>query len=145
MVSVRLLPKRFFFFEMVLCAVATCNVRSGRDKDVAFFGFPESPNLRKAWIWKCGRKGFKPSKHAKVCEAHFVDSDVIVSRSFADSLNFCQKLRLRLKPDAIPSIIPKPKKISKLLQKKNKSPRKPKALEKRQRLKVIVFLRLGYV
>ena len=103
---------------MVLCAVATCNVRSGRDKDVAFFGFPESPNLRKAWIWKCGRKGFKPSKHAKVCEAHFVDSDFIVSRSFADSLNFCQKLRLRLKPDAIPSIIPKPKKISKLLQKK---------------------------
>ena len=144
MVSVRLLPKRFFF-EMVFCAVATCNVRSGRDKDVAFFGFPESPNLRKAWIWKCGRKGLKPSKHAKVCEAHFVDSDFIVSRSFADSLNFCQKLRLRLKPDAIPSIIAKPKKISKLLQKKNKSPRKSKALEKRQRLKVNVFLRLGYV
>ena len=120
---------------MVMCAVATCSTRSGRD-NVAMFTFPKEPKLRKAWIFKCRRKNYKPSKHAKICEYHFVDSDFVLSRSFAVSVGFNEKFNLQLKPEAIPSLIPEPKSTSTLLRKKKKSPRKSKAVAKRRRLKV---------
>ena len=115
---------------MVICAVATCNARSGRDP-VNFFRFPQNKELRHAWIFKCRRKNFCPSKYARVCSQHFVESDFAISQSFASSVGYGNKLHMRLKPDAIPSIIPEPKGAD-----KRKSPRKSKAQEKRNRLKV---------
>ena len=110
---------RFFFFillfyllltfyctiKMVMCAVAACSTTSGKD-NVAMFSFPKAPELRKGWIFKCRRKNYKPSKHAKICEYHFDDSDFVISRSFAASVGFNEKFNLQLKPDAkSPSIL----------------------------------------
>ena len=76
---------------------------------------------------KCRRKNHKPSQYAKVCEKHFIDSDFVKSRSFAASMGYTQKLRLQLKSDAVPSVIPKPEVISTPLRKKHKSPKKIKS------------------
>ena len=121
--------------KMVMCAVATCSTRSGRD-NVSMFHFPNDPKLRKAWVFKCRRKNYKPSKHARICEYHFADSDFVISRSFAASVGFKEKFNLQLKPDAIPSLIPEMKSTSTPSRKKKKSPRKPKAVAKRIRIKV---------
>jgi len=121
---------------MVLCAVATCNNRSGRNKNVAFFCFPKNSKLRRAWIYKCWRKKYRPSQHAKVCEHHFIDSDFILSRSFAASLGYNEKFRLQLKPDAIPSIFGESRLTSTTSRKKKKSPRKSNAMIKRRKLEV---------
>ena len=69
-------------------------------------------------------------------EEHFDDSDFVISRSFAASVEFNEKFNLQLKPDAIPSLIPEPKSTCIPLRKKKKSPRKSKAVAKRRRLEV---------
>ena len=115
--------------EMVLCAVATCNSRSGRDKSVEFFAFPKTSKLRKAWVDKCRRKNYKPSEYAKICEHHFVDSDFVMSRAFAASVGFTQKFLLRLKPGAIPTVISESKLTSTPLRKKKNHQESPKLLK----------------
>ena len=121
---------------MVICAVGTCNSRSGRDKRIAFFSFPKKLDLRRIWILKCQRKYFSPTTHSKVCEKHFTESDFVLSCSFAKSLGYEKTLRLQLKPEAIPTVIPEFKKTVKL---KTKSPRKSKALEKRRQIEVCIM------
>ena len=91
---------------MVICAVLSCNTRSGQDKNVAFFAFPKKEQLRQLWISKCKRKHFIPTQHSRVCEKHFLDSDFKMSRSFALSVGFTQRFLLQLKPNAVPTIIP---------------------------------------
>ena len=117
---------------MVIFAVATCDSRSGRDK-VAFFSFPKNKELRRIWIFKCKRKYYSPSEDAKICEKHFTDSYFVMSSSFAASVEFNGKLRLKLKPDAVSTIIPEPKTV---LVKKKKSPQKSKAIAKRRHIEV---------
>ena len=126
---------------MVLCAVATCNTRSGRDKNVGLFHFPKNPAVRRAWIFKCQRKNYKPSKYARICEKHFVESDFVTSRSFAASIGYNRQFPLRLKPEAIPSVFPAPKNSFQ----KRKSPRKSTAMEKRHRLEVSNLEYIAYL
>ena len=135
---------------MVICAVATCDSCSGRDK-VAFFSFPKNKELCCMWTFKCKRKYCSPSKHAKICEKHFTDSDFVTSSSFAASVGFNGKLRLKLKPDAVPIIIPEPKTVQ---VKKKKSPQKSRAIAKHRHLEVsavscamhhVIAIALGFV
>ena len=86
-----------------------------------FFAFPKTSKLRKALVDKCRRKNYKPSEYAKICEHHFVDSDFVMSRAFAASVGFTQKFLLRLKPDAITTVIPESKLTSTPLRKKKKN------------------------
>jgi len=120
---------------MVICAVVTCNSQSGRDKNVAFFAFPKKGRLRKLWISKCKRKYFSPSQHSRICEKHFLDSDFKMSRSFAASVGYTLRFQLQLKPDAVPSIIPEPTHGN-----VNKKSRKSKAMAKRLRIQVSIFV-----
>ena len=108
---------------MVICAVATCNARSGRDP-VKLYSFPQDEELRRAWIFKCRRKNYCPSKHARICEQHFVESDFVLSQSFASSIGYGSKIKMQLKPGSVPSVIPEPKNAQ---ASKRKSPRKSKA------------------
>ena len=135
---------------MVICAVATCDSRSGRDK-VTFFSFPNNKELSRIWTFKCKRKYYSPSEHAKICKKHFTDSDFVMSSSFAASVGFNGKLRLKLKPDAVPTNIPEPRTVQ---VKKKKSPRKSKAIAKRRHLEVsavscamhhVIVIVLGFV
>ena len=59
----------------------------------------------------------------------FVDSDFVMSRAFAASVGFTQKFLLRLKPDAIPTVIPESKLTSTPLRKKKNHQESPKLLK----------------
>jgi len=121
-----------------MCAVETCSMRSGRDKGVCMFRFPKDPKLKKTWVIKCRRENYVVTKHSKVCEKHFEDSDFVVSRAFAASVGYDMNLRLQLKPDAVPTIIPEPKSKTSSSSKR-KLPRISMAWEKRRRLEVKYF------
>jgi len=92
---------------MVVRAVATCNMRSGRDKSDCMHAFPKDPKLRQAWIFKCQRENYNLTMHSRVCEKHFNDSDFVLSRAFAVSIGYKMNFQLQLQPDALPSIIPR--------------------------------------
>jgi len=73
------------------------------------FSFPKDHKLRQAWISKCRRENYILTKHSRVCEKHFEGSDFVLSRAFAASIGYSMNFQLQLKPDAVPSIILKPK------------------------------------
>lgn len=96
---------------MVLCAAFGCNSRSDSDK-ISFFQFPKDEKLRKRWIDKLNRgatstKKFVPTHH-KLCAKHFEESEFVISVSFAESIGFSEKVRPRLKDDAVPTIFQYP-------------------------------------
>jgi len=72
------------------------------------FTFPKDPKLRQTWIFKCRRENYSLTKHSKVCEKHFKDSDFVLSRASA-APGYNMNFQLQLKPDAVPCIIPEPK------------------------------------
>jgi len=78
------------------------------------------------------------NEHARVSEKHFADSDFVVSRTFAASLEDNRNFMLQLKPDAVPTILPEPKSKTPSSSKR-KLPRTSMALEKRRRLEVKHF------
>jgi len=94
---------------MVVCAVATCSMSGGRDKSVCMFAFPKDPKLRQAWIFKCWKENYNLTKHSRVCEKRFNDSDFVLSRAFSASIGYNMNFQLQLQPDAVPSIIPRTK------------------------------------
>ena len=92
---------------MVYCLATHCKSSHGENK--GFFLFPSDPHRRKLWVTKVNRQGFKPgqlwkpSQHSRLCSDHFEDSAFVVPPKMALSMGFDIK-RLRLKPDAIPTI-----------------------------------------
>ena len=74
-----------FYVEMgKTCCVVGCAMRSGSDKQIAFFSIPSvnvyhdkanlelSTSRRTASLVKINRKDWVPSKHAGVCSLHFI-------------------------------------------------------------------------
>jgi len=72
--------------------------------------FPKDLKPRQAWIFKCRRENYNLTKHSRVCEKHFNDSDFVISRAFAASIGYNMNFQLQLQPDTVPSIIPRTKK-----------------------------------
>lgn len=49
------------------------------------FFFPKNVNLRKKWLKAIPRDDFEPTKHTRVCEAHFAEGNIIKCTSVQDS------------------------------------------------------------
>ena len=93
-----------------------CATQSGTHR-ISLFQFPTDQKIRKCWIDRLNRgktatTKFVPSKHSKICMKHFDDSQFLISPKFAESIGFGQVFRVRLKPDAVPTIFDNPRKKS---------------------------------
>lgn len=96
------------------------------------FSFPNNEDARKAWARAIPRENFVPSMNSKVCERHFSPDDILREASYINDSTgrtvTAPLSRLRLRPEAVPSIFPKlPGYISK--ERKREDP-----VAKRQRL-----------
>lgn len=99
---------------MVLCVAYGCNTESGVHR-ISMFKFPVDSKRRKVWIDKLNRgqtatKKFAPNTHSKLCIKHFDDKQFVINPSFAEQIGYGGMRRVRLKPDAVPSIFDNPKK-----------------------------------
>lgn len=88
---------------MVFCVAINCTNNS--KSKVSTFKFPQDPKLKKQWLLKLKRECFTPSKHSRICAAHFSED------SFQQNLRVRSLLgpsfkprRLVLKKDAVPTI-----------------------------------------
>ena len=96
---------------MVNCAAYGCNVESGTHR-MSMFKFPKELKRRKLWIQRLNRgrtvtTDFVPSVHSKLCLKHFEDSQFLISPKFAKEVGY-KNFRLRLKPDAVPTLFETP-------------------------------------
>ena len=100
------------FAFMMFCPVYGCNSSSKRntEKKIHFFSFPKITNKAeekrsKIWVDFCKRKSFVPSKYSGLCSLHFSEDAYVTSHSpqFLSTLNFQEKRKLHLKPDAVPT------------------------------------------
>ena len=101
---------------MGLCVAYGCNTESGIHR-ISMFTFPKDPKRRKLWIDRLNRgqtatKIFAPNSHSKLCIKHFDDNQFIIHQTFAEQIGYGGVRRVRLKPDAVPTIFEKPKKNS---------------------------------
>ena len=100
--------------KMGLCVAYGCNTESGVHR-ISMFTFPKDPKRRKLWIDRLNRgqsatKSFAPNSHSKLCIKHFDDNQFIIHPTFAEQIGYGGVRRVRLKPDAVPTIFEKPKK-----------------------------------
>lgn len=100
--------------KMGLCVAYGCNTESGVHR-ISMFTFPKDPKRRKLWIDRLNRgqsatKTFAPNSHSKLCIKHFDDNQFIIHPTFAEQIGYGGVRRVRLKPDAVPTIFEKPKK-----------------------------------
>lgn len=94
------------------CPVYGCtsDSQNNPEKLISFFEFPkatehEEKKRRAVWIEFCKRKNFEPTKCTRMCSLHFSTDAYEPSHSpeFLKSINFLEKRKLLLKPDAIPT------------------------------------------
>ncbi|CAG4989203.1 unnamed protein product [Parnassius apollo] len=64
---------------MVYCSVSNCSNCSGKgycsSKGISYHCFPINPEVKEKWILATGKKNWFPSKHSKICSAHFQEQD----------------------------------------------------------------------
>ena len=53
------------------CCVPGCFNNNKRNRNLSFYVFPQNEKLRKVWLRKISRKGFKPTSGHRVCSEHF--------------------------------------------------------------------------
>ncbi|XP_075554631.1 uncharacterized protein LOC142587470 [Dermacentor variabilis] len=60
------------------CSVPGCSNNTRKDENISFHGFPKDNKLKQEWVRRINRQGsegrftlWKPSKHHKICGAHF--------------------------------------------------------------------------
>lgn len=94
---------------MVYCAVVGC--QNGRKSErIPFSGnfhqFPIDVELRKKWMYLCGRSRKKEINllYARICSLHFIDTDYDQNREKYESLiRHGVSVVQRLNPDAYPT------------------------------------------
>lgn len=99
---------------MGLCVAYGCNTESGVH-NISMFRFPRDPKRRKLWIDRLNRgqtatKKFEPNSHSKLCMKHFDENQFVINPKFAEQIGYGGVMRVRLKPDAVPTIFEQPKK-----------------------------------
>ena len=89
------------------CVAAGC---SNTNKDgFSLLLFPKDANLRKKWAdqVKRTRANWMPTDHSVLCSKHFEDSCFEDSTRLSEAMGM-KKMKLRLKPNAVPTIFAKP-------------------------------------
>lgn len=107
------------------CAVWGCS--NTTKNGVSLFQFPKGAKLRNTWtaqVKKTRAMWKGPTANSAVCSEHFSPECFDITSATAKKLGF--KMKARLKPDAIPTIFPRP---SAPLP---KEPRTSRAYEKRE-------------
>ncbi|XP_077350605.1 zinc finger MYM-type protein 1-like [Festucalex cinctus] len=90
---------------MVNCVAKFCKVSTRNNPRRAHWHmFPKNAYLRRRWLDKCGRRRVR-DKQARVCSEHFTHEDYENLMQF----EMGHTERLRLKPDAVPSVFSKPR------------------------------------
>ncbi|KAH8028007.1 hypothetical protein HPB51_012593 [Rhipicephalus microplus] len=92
------------------CCAPNCRSNYANGPRARVYRFPLDPAQNAAWTKAVRRENFTPTKCTVVCEHHFLESDFVDSTSYTDSMTgkvieVPIKLR-RLKPSAIPSVLP---------------------------------------
>ncbi|XP_035218648.1 THAP domain-containing protein 2-like, partial [Stegodyphus dumicola] len=92
------------------CCVPNCRGNYPNTEKVQMFSIPKSDSLRSKWLRAIHRQNFIPSNHSKVCEKHFVESDIERTvEHFDEKKGTSIKINLirpRLRKDAVPSQLP---------------------------------------
>ena len=84
---------------MVYCTAVGCN--NNQLSNTTFHRYPKDPELRRQWLERAGRSGWKPSTTSVLCGEHF-DRDCFNVMDTHSDLNL--RTKKSLKPDAIPTI-----------------------------------------
>ena len=89
---------------MVHCCVFGCTNYSSKssDKGISFHRIPKDQGLRKAWIARIRRDNLPPLENCYVCSEHFAQE--CFDSSLKEKLLAGQKVKRRLKCDALPSL-----------------------------------------
>ena len=94
---------------MVYCAAAGCKANSSRNRAImptcSFFKIPTEPTLLTKWLAHINRANFKPTKHSRLCSAHFEKSCFDRDPKKMAALGWV-RARISLKQDAVPTIFP---------------------------------------
>uniref|UniRef100_A0A2S2NW24 Transposable element P transposase n=1 Tax=Schizaphis graminum TaxID=13262 RepID=A0A2S2NW24_SCHGA len=99
-----------------VCCIVDCeNHKSSKDKKFSLFQFPKCNNLRNEWIQIVSKLNGKITKPTHICEQHF--DPMYISHSYSwwnelnedkyyikNNMNIPQRLKPKLKENAIPSI-----------------------------------------
>ncbi|XP_049809584.1 THAP domain-containing protein 5-like [Schistocerca nitens] len=92
------------------CCVPNCRGNYDGGPKVTVFKFPEDEATRKKWLSSIRRDNFTPSSSSRVCHVHFHKDDVIWETQIVDErtgqLLRAPLLKPRLRPDAVPSLLP---------------------------------------
>ncbi|XP_016657422.1 THAP domain-containing protein 6-like [Acyrthosiphon pisum] len=106
------------------CSAINCSHHSSKGHRV--YIFPADETRRKLWLINCRRANWVPGRGAVLCEVHFEETEFELHR--ADG-------RVKLRPDAVPTLfnVPRPPK------KHNPSPRKSlyKRLPEKEKMKSV--------
>ena len=119
------------------CVVAGCS--KTHKKGASLFKFPTEKTLRMKWIKQVQRTRVdwkEPSAYSCVCSDHFTE-DCFQERSTLSD-QFGLKVKRMLKPDAVPTIFPRPSDPLKLK-------RQSSVYEKRERARVSIFTIYIYI
>ncbi|XP_006001716.1 DNA repair protein XRCC2 isoform X1 [Latimeria chalumnae] len=56
----------------MFCCASGCNNRYGKVPGVSFYRIPTNPVRRQQWVSAIKREGWQPTRHTRLCSAHFV-------------------------------------------------------------------------
>ena len=93
------------------CVAAGCS--NTYLKNVSLFNFPRDTSLRRRWTKQVQRTHGQwsgPTTNSTLCSDHFTEDCFETSTLLAPKLGI--KIRKRLKPDAVPTIFPRPIQLS---------------------------------
>uniref|UniRef100_A0A3B4WU72 THAP domain-containing protein 1 n=1 Tax=Seriola lalandi dorsalis TaxID=1841481 RepID=A0A3B4WU72_SERLL len=62
---------------VISCCAVGCTNRQGKT-NIAFHHMPKDMERRKKWITAIHRKNWEPSKHTRLCSAHFVQGKFLL-------------------------------------------------------------------
>ncbi|XP_063244715.1 uncharacterized protein LOC134545879 [Bacillus rossius redtenbacheri] len=115
------------------CCVPQCRGNYEGGPKVHVFKFPDSEDIKNAWLNAIPREHFIPTKYSRVCEVHFKSAEVLWESVYFDEKSgrtlTAPLERPKLKDGAVPSVFPGcPSYLSSGSQSVRDSPRK-----KRQR------------
>jgi len=92
---------------MVNCCVVNCTNYSAKtnkwSKITSYHRIPREKSLQKSWIARVKRDNMPPLENTYVCSEHFTED---CFDSLKESLLPNEKLKRRLKLDAVPSVFP---------------------------------------
>lgn len=112
---------------MKFCCAYGCN-NSGSLPGISFFQFPKDDKRKKEWTCRINRDNFQPSSSSVLCSDHFSRDSYTYDQGLLRRLGVnSESYRLRLKPDAVPTIFE---------HKPQKQERSSAAVTKRRKIEV---------